>query len=57
MVIPEAKYATVRDAEKQAIGVQQQYLDGAITNGERNNKVIQIWSPSPSVSPTRCSTT
>jgi DNA-directed RNA polymerase subunit beta' len=44
MVIPEAKYATVRDAEKQAIGVQQQYLDGAITNGERNNKVIQIWS-------------
>ncbi|HTV58731.1 MAG TPA: DNA-directed RNA polymerase subunit beta', partial [Verrucomicrobiae bacterium] len=44
MVIPEAKYATVRDAEKQAIAVQQQYLDGAITNGERNNKVIQIWS-------------
>jgi DNA-directed RNA polymerase subunit beta' len=24
--------------------VQQQYLDGAITNGERNNKVIQLWS-------------
>ena len=23
---------------------QQQYLDGAITNGERNNKVIQLWS-------------
>jgi len=44
MVIPEAKYTTVHDAEKQAIAVQQQYLDGAITNGERNNKVIQIWS-------------
>src|ERR1700683_3795974 len=44
MVIPDSKYTTVRDAEKQAIGVQQQYLDGAITNGERNNKVIQIWS-------------
>src|ERR1700753_2706365 len=44
MVIPESKGPTVRDAEKQAVAVQQQYLDGAITNGERNNKVIQIWS-------------
>src|SRR6202046_337771 len=44
MVIPDSKYTTVRDAEKSAIAVQQQYLDGAITNGERNNKVIQIWS-------------
>ena len=34
----------MRDAEKQAVGIQQQYLDGAITNGERNNKVIQMWS-------------
>ena len=26
------------------ITVQQQYLDGVITNGERYNKVIEIWS-------------
>jgi DNA-directed RNA polymerase subunit beta' len=44
MVIPETKYPVVRDAEKQRFAVQQQYLDGAITNGERNNKVIQLWS-------------
>jgi DNA-directed RNA polymerase subunit beta' len=44
MVIPESKYTLVRDAEKQRFAVQQQYLDGAITNGERNNKVIQLWS-------------
>ncbi len=44
MVIPEDKYTLVRDAEKQVISVQQQYLDGAITNGERYNKVIEIWS-------------
>jgi DNA-directed RNA polymerase subunit beta' len=44
MVIPDSKGPTVREAEKQAVAVQQQYLDGAITNGERNNKVIQIWS-------------
>jgi DNA-directed RNA polymerase subunit beta' len=44
MVIPASKYTVVHDAEKQVINVQQQYLDGAITNGERNNKVIQLWS-------------
>ncbi len=44
MVIPDSKYTVVAEAEKQVIAVQQQYLDGAITNGERNNKVIQMWS-------------
>jgi DNA-directed RNA polymerase subunit beta' len=44
MVIPETKKGVVRAAEKQVIEVQQQYLDGAITNGERYNKVIEIWS-------------
>jgi len=44
MVIPDSKYTVVHEAEKQVIAVQQQYLDGAITNGERNNKVIQMWS-------------
>ena len=44
MVIPETKYKLVSDAEKQVVSVQRQYLDGAITNGERNNKVIQLWS-------------
>src|ERR1022692_5278114 len=44
MVIPDNKKTLVRDAEKQVVSVQQQYLDGAITNGERYNKVIEIWS-------------
>ena len=44
MVIPDNKKTLVRDADKQVISVQQQYLDGAITNGERYNKVIEIWS-------------
>ena len=44
MVIPQSKAGLVRDAEQQAIAVQQQYLDGAITNGERYNKVVEIWS-------------
>src|SRR5437762_2607343 len=44
MVIPDNKKTLVRDAEKQGVSVQQQYLDGAITNVERYNKVIEIWS-------------
>ena len=32
MVIPDNKKTLVRDAEKQVVNVQQQYLDGAITN-------------------------
>ncbi|MGH9541406.1 MAG: DNA-directed RNA polymerase subunit beta' [Terriglobales bacterium] len=44
LVIPANKSALVRDAEKQVVEVQKQYLDGAITNGERYNKVVEIWS-------------
>jgi DNA-directed RNA polymerase subunit beta' len=44
MVIPDSKYQLVGDAEKTVLSMQQQYLDGAITNGERSNKVIQMWS-------------
>jgi len=35
---------TVDAADKKVIEVQKQYMDGAITNGERSNKVIQMWS-------------
>jgi DNA-directed RNA polymerase subunit beta' len=44
MVIPGVKYKLVDSAEHEVFKVQQQYLDGAITNGERYNKVIAIWS-------------
>jgi DNA-directed RNA polymerase subunit beta' len=44
MVVPEAKQELVREAEKEVVGVQQQYQDGAITHGERYNKIIEIWS-------------
>src|ERR1700686_4373235 len=43
MLIPSNKYSLVENAEKEVVKVQQQYLDGAITNGERYNKVIAIW--------------
>ncbi len=44
MVVPEDKANLVRDAEKQVIEVQQQYQEGAITQSERYNKIIEIWS-------------
>jgi DNA-directed RNA polymerase subunit beta' len=43
MLIPGDKARLVENAEKEVVKVQQQYLDGAITSGERYNKVIGIW--------------
>ncbi|MGE5646382.1 MAG: DNA-directed RNA polymerase subunit beta' [Acidobacteriota bacterium] len=44
MVVPQSKPALVKDAEREVIAVQNQYIEGAITNGERLNKIIEIWS-------------
>jgi DNA-directed RNA polymerase subunit beta' len=44
MVVPEEKAGLVREAEKAVIEVQQQYQEGAITQSERYNKIIEIWS-------------
>jgi DNA-directed RNA polymerase subunit beta' len=44
MVVPEMKKDLVRDAEKAVIEVQNQYQEGAITQGERYNKIIEVWS-------------
>src|SRR6476620_2683436 len=44
MVVPGEKAALVRAAEKEVVAVESQYQDGAITHGERYNKIIEIWS-------------
>jgi DNA-directed RNA polymerase subunit beta' len=44
LIIPEAKKGLVEAARQEVIRVEGQYLEGAITNGERYNKVISIWS-------------
>ena len=43
MVVPERKDELINDAQKKVMTVEQQYLDGAITHGERNNKIIETW--------------
>jgi DNA-directed RNA polymerase subunit beta' len=44
LIIPANKQQLVQDARNEVIKVEQQYLEGAITNGERYNKIIAIWS-------------
>jgi DNA-directed RNA polymerase subunit beta' len=44
LVIPQEKAPLVGGARDEVIKVEGQYLEGAITNGERYNKVIAIWS-------------
>jgi DNA-directed RNA polymerase subunit beta' len=44
MVIPQNKGKFLGDAEKQVSEIQQQYDEGLITDGERYNKVVDIWA-------------
>ena len=44
MVIPKTKATLLGDAEKQVSEIQQQYDEGLITDGERYNKVVDIWA-------------
>jgi len=44
MYIPETKAEMVSDANKQIKEIQEQYSEGLITDGERYNKVIDIWA-------------
>jgi DNA-directed RNA polymerase subunit beta' len=44
LIIPSHKVSLVDRAKDEVIKVEQQYLEGAITNGERYNKVIALWS-------------
>ncbi|HHJ39756.1 MAG: DNA-directed RNA polymerase subunit beta' [Methylothermaceae bacteria B42] len=44
MVIPPEKTKIIQEAEKEVMEIQRQYESGLVTNGERYNKVIDIWS-------------
>jgi len=44
MHIPSQKAALIKNAEQEAMDIQRQYAEGLITNGERYNKVIDIWA-------------
>ena len=44
MVIPDAKYTIIEDSEEEVKEIQTQFEQGLVTQGERYNKVIDIWS-------------
>ena len=44
MVVPEQKGKILERAERQVKEIQDQYSSGLVTNGERYNKVVDIWS-------------
>ncbi|MBY0314072.1 MAG: DNA-directed RNA polymerase subunit beta' [Bdellovibrionales bacterium] len=44
MKIPASKVDLIKDCEKQVKEIQGQYDEGLITDGERYNKVVDIWA-------------
>jgi DNA-directed RNA polymerase subunit beta' len=44
MVVPEEKQAILQAAESEVKDIQDQYAAGLVTDGERYNKVVDIWS-------------
>ena len=44
MKVPITKEEMVESAEAETMEVEQQYSDGLITDGEKYNKVVDIWS-------------
>ncbi|MBI5451202.1 MAG: DNA-directed RNA polymerase subunit beta' [Gammaproteobacteria bacterium] len=44
MIIPESKATIIAAAEQEVKEIQNQYVSGLVTNGERYNKVVDIWS-------------
>ena len=44
MHIPGKKNMMIKEAEREVLDVQKQYSEGLITNGERYNKVVDIWA-------------
>src|ERR1700730_9302993 len=44
MKIPQQKAHLLEEAQKQVAEIQKQYNNGVITDGERYNKVVDIWA-------------
>ena len=44
MIVPDQKHEILAAAEHEVKQIQEQYSSGLVTNGERYNKVVDIWS-------------
>jgi DNA-directed RNA polymerase subunit beta' len=43
MLVPKEKHGIIERAEKEVKEIEQQYVSGLVTSGERYNKVVDIW--------------
>jgi DNA-directed RNA polymerase subunit beta' len=43
MLVPKEKVGLIERAEKEVKAIEQQYVSGLVTAGERYNKVVDIW--------------
>ncbi len=43
MLIPQEKHAIIAEAENEVKEIESQYTSGLVTQGERYNKVVDIW--------------
>ena len=43
MLVPKEKHGIIERAEKEVKEIEQQYVSGLVTAGERYNKVVDIW--------------
>ena len=46
MLVPQEKGAIISRAQKEVKEIEQQYVSGLVTSGERYNKVVDIWGKS-----------
>jgi len=44
LMVPDEKKDILADAEAEVVEIQNQYISGLVTSGERYNKVVDIWS-------------
>jgi len=44
MITPAAKWDIIKEAEQQVEKIGKQYIEGLITQGEKYNKVVDIWA-------------
>ena len=44
MIIPKSKWGILKKAEEQVSEIGRQYVEGLITQGEKYNKVVDIWA-------------
>lgn len=44
LLIPDSKYSIINESEAEVKEIESQFASGLVTDGERYNKVIDIWS-------------